>query len=197
MHAAEWREAGSAPAAGAASAALSPCLARAPGLAAAPRSSFVQIVGRSAGWQHKGPALAPPAHPRSARRSSTLSATMGAGWRRWKEKVRESMPGTHTDLTSNARWGSQPAFCGATHYVNDAKLCEGCRWPGGPRCRPSPSSPARLPGCQKLECNAECGLDAEPAPAAAALAPRRRPLAALPPPAQPGPSASGIRPVQF
>lgn len=38
---------------------------------------------------------------------------MGAGWRRWKEKVRESMPGTHADLTSNARWGLLAAFNGA------------------------------------------------------------------------------------
>lgn len=43
-----------------------------------------------------------PAGPPCRRRISRPGA-MGTGWRVWKEKVRESLPGTHNDLTSNAR----------------------------------------------------------------------------------------------
>lgn len=47
---------------------------------------------------------------------------MGAGWRRWKEKVRESMPGTHTDLTSNAR--NKAMMKTATDFSMQVKKCE-------------------------------------------------------------------------
>ena len=39
---------------------------------------------------------------------------MGTGWRVWKEKVRESIPGTNVDMTSNARrvLARRPRWCG-------------------------------------------------------------------------------------
>ncbi|KAL4457824.1 hypothetical protein ABPG75_012689 [Micractinium tetrahymenae] len=61
-------------------------------------------------------------HRTTEREQPAEQANMGAGWRRWKEKVRESMPGSNADLTSNAR--NRAMMKTATDFAAQVKKCE-------------------------------------------------------------------------